>query len=64
MFGETKHVDNCQKRLINATIEKLDELVNLLDDQVNHHYYDTLEELQEDNIRLRDKLDKIEKILS
>ena len=64
MFGEADHVDNCQKRLVEAAIEKLDELVNLLDDKVNHHYYDTLEELQEQNTLLQDKLDKIEQILN
>ena len=59
MFGEADHIDSCQKRLVEAAIEKLDELVNLLDDNVNHHYYDTLEELQEENIKMREKIDSI-----
>lgn len=54
---------DCQTRLIKITIEKLDELVNLLDDKVNHHYYDTLEELQEENIKMREKLDSILNII-
>ena len=50
---------NCQEALANATIAKLNELVELLDDKVNHHYYDTLEALQEQNTQLRDRLDEI-----
>ena len=50
---------SCQEALANATIAKLNELVKLLDDKVNHHYYDTLEALQEQNTQLRDRLDEI-----
>lgn len=64
MYNPPKECENCQEKLIKITIEKLDELVNLLDDKVNHHYYDTLEELQEQNTLLQDKLDKIEQILT
>ena len=50
---------SCQEALANATIAKLNELVELLDDKVNHHYYDTLEALQEENTQLRDRFDEI-----
>ena len=50
---------NCQTLLAEETIKKLNELVELLDDKVNHHYYDTLEALQEENIQLRDRFDEI-----
>ncbi len=55
---------NCQMNLAQATIDKLKELTQLLDDKVNHHYYDTLEQYQEMNAQLQDKLDKIESILA
>lgn len=57
-------VGNCQMNLAQATIDKLNELVDLLDDKVNHHYYETLEQYQEMNAELQDKLDKIEQILT
>ena len=50
---------NCQPLLAEETIKKLHELVELLDDKVNHHYYDTLEALQEENTQLRDRFDEI-----
>jgi len=53
----------CQMTLAQATIDKLKELTELLDDKVNHHYYDTLEFYQEENIKLREKLEAIETIL-
>lgn len=55
--------DNCQETLAQLTIDKLKELVRLLDDKTNHHYYDTLEFYQEENMALNNKLDKILKIL-
>lgn len=64
MYNTPDDPEDCQTRLIKITLEKLDELVNLLDDKVNHHYYDTLEELQEQNSLLQEKLDKIKEILS
>ena len=54
---------NCQSYLAENTIKKLTELVELLDDNANHHYYDTLESLQEINIRLTNKLDSIKEIV-
>ena len=57
-------VGNCQMNLAQATIEKLNELVELLDDKVNHHYYDTLEQYQEENIKLTEKLNSIYAILT
>ena len=54
---------NCQEILTEATIEKLSSMRDLLDDKVNHHYYDTLEFYQEENVKLRDKLDKIKIVL-
>lgn len=55
---------NCQHFLIKAVEQKFEELVGLLDDSVNHHYYDTLEFYQEENDRLRDKLDKIKEFVN
>lgn len=55
---------NCQMNLARATIDKLNELVELLDDKVNHHYYETLEQYQEINSELQSKLDQIESILT
>ena len=54
---------NCQQFLAENTIKKLKELVELLDDKVNHHYYDTLESLQEMNTELANKLDSIKEII-
>lgn len=55
--------ENCQETLAQVTIDKLKELTELLDDKTNHHYYETLEFYQEENISLNDKLDQILKIL-
>ena len=62
-FKDIEEASNCQRLLAQATIIKLKELVNLLDDKVNHHYYETLEQYQEINSELQLKLDKIEDIL-
>ena len=50
---------SCEKILTELTIEKLTSMRDLLDDKINHHYYDTLEYYQEENTQLRDRLDKI-----
>ena len=50
---------SCEKILLELTIEKLVAMKDLIDDRVNHHYYDTLEYYQEENARLRDKLEEI-----
>lgn len=55
---------NCQAYLAENTIKKLNELVELLDDNVNHHYYNTLESLQEMNTELGNKLDSIKEIIN
>lgn len=60
---EEKLSQNCQEYLAENTIKKLNELVELLDDNVNHHYYDTLESLQEMNAALVNKLDSIKEII-
>ena len=60
---EIETPQNCQAYLAENTIKKLNELVELLDDSVNHHYYDTLESLQEINIELTNKLDSIKEII-
>jgi hypothetical protein len=54
---------NCQQELARLTVEKFQELIHLLDDKVNHHYYETLEFYQEDNIRLTNRLNMIGEIL-
>lgn len=61
---EVKTPQNCQAYLAENTIKKLNELVELLDDNVNHHYYDTLEFLQNENISLREKIDKAVELLN
>lgn len=53
----------CQDLLANAIEEKFNELVELLDDKVNHHYYDILEFYQEENDKLREKFEEIKSIL-
>ena len=63
-FRDIEEADNCQKLLAQATIDKLNELVELVDDTVNHHYYETLEFLQQDNISLREKIDKAVELLN
>lgn len=60
---EVERGANCQKILAQLTIDKLKELVELLDDKVNHHYYDTLEFYQEENNKLINKLNKITEAL-
>ena len=55
---------DCQEVLAKLTIEKLTEMRDLIDDKVNHHYYDTLEFYQEENAELREKLEAIEAILT
>ena len=60
---EVKTPQNCQAYLAETTIKKLNELVELLDDSVNHHYYDTLESLQEMNTKLANKIDSIKEII-
>ena len=64
LFFECDKQLNCQKLLAQAVEDKFNELVELLDDTVNHHYYDTLETLQEENTVLNDKLDQIRQIVS
>ena len=59
LFGH----ENCKKVLVDAAADKLNSMRNLLDDSINHHYYDTLEEYQEENAALRDQLQQIEAIL-
>ena len=54
---------NCQTLLAEETIKKLNELVELLDDKVNHHYYDTLEELVEENSDLRSRIEQVLELL-
>lgn len=56
---ELNMTEHCQKFLAENTIKKLNELTQLLDDKVNHHYYDTLEYYQEENEKLRSQLDEI-----
>ena len=53
----------CQILLAQAVEKKFGELVNLLDDKANHHYYDTLEFYQEENAELRWQLEAIEAVL-
>jgi hypothetical protein len=61
---DTDYSKDCQVELAKATVEKLQELTQLLDDKVNHHYYDTLEALQEDNINLREKIERAVELLN
>ena len=61
---ELELTEHCQKFLAENTIKKLNELTTLLDDTVNHHYYDTLEALQEANISLYDKIQKAVELLN
>lgn len=60
---ELELTEHCQKFLAENTIKKLNDLTTLLDDKVNHHYYDTLEYLQERNTELANKLDSIKEII-
>ena len=61
---EKELTEHCQKFLAENTIKKLNELTTLLDDTVNHHYYGTLEFLQNENISLREKIDKAVEFLN
>ena len=61
---ELNMTEHCQKFLAENTIKKLNELTTLLDDTVNHHYYDTLEALQEENMSLYDKIQKAVELLN
>ena len=61
---EMNMTEQCQKFLAENTIKKLNELTTLLDDTVNHHYYETLEFLQNENISLREKIDKAVELLN
>ena len=61
---EKELTEHCQKFLAENTIKKLNELTTLLDDTVNHHYYDTLETLQEDNISLRERIERAMELLN
>lgn len=63
-LNEIEMGKNCQQELARLTVEKFQELIQLLDDKVNHHYYDTLESLQEDNIILREKIEKVVELLN
>lgn len=58
-----QNTSNCQELLAKLTIEKLNELTELLDDKVNHHYYETLEFYQEGNTKLMNKVNMIAQIL-
>lgn len=59
-FYKIKKTDmNCEEILVELTIQTLISMRNLLDDKVNHHYYDMLEFYQEENARLRNNLDEI-----
>lgn len=60
---EVETPQNCQALLAEETIKKLNELVELLDDKVNHHYYDTLEELVEENSDLRSRMEQIQELI-
>lgn len=59
LFESEKKERSCQKILSDEIIEKLTSMRDLLDDKVNHHYYDMLEFYQEENTSLRTALDKI-----
>lgn len=61
---ELELTEHCQKFLAENTIKKLNDLTTLLDDKVNHHYYETLEFLQNENISLREKIDKAVELLN
>ena len=62
-FYESYDETICRQALAQETIDKLKELTELVDDKVNHHYYDTLEFYQEENAKQRAKLEAIETIL-
>lgn len=60
---ESNEPQNCQAILARATIDRLNELTDLLNDKVNHHYYETLEFYQEENSKYIEKIDKIREII-
>lgn len=59
VFCECDNPCNCKALLAKAVEDKFGELVDLLDDVTNHHYYDMLEFYQEENTALREKLEAI-----
>lgn len=63
VFCDCDNPARCQYLLAQAVEDKFGELVELLDDKVNNHYYDTLEFYQEENAELRAKLEAIEAVL-
>ncbi len=63
VFCDCENPARCRCLLAQAVEDKFDELVELLDDKVNHRYYDMLELYQEENAELRAKLDAIEAVL-
>lgn len=63
VFCDCDNGARCQVLLAQAVEEKFGELVGLLDDKANHHYYDTLEFYQEENTVLRRQLEAIEAVL-
>ena len=63
LFIKCDKKQNCQQLLAQAVEDKFNELVNLLDDKVNHHYYDTLESLQEENSDLRSRMEQIQELI-
>lgn len=54
----------CQDVLYESIVEKLTRMRDLIDDRVNHHYYETLEFYQEENDRLRNNLDRIKEFVN
>ena len=60
VFCDCDNPCKCKALLAKAVEEKFGELVELLDDRVNHHYYDMLEFYQEENSELRARLEAIE----
>lgn len=60
---QLNRTEHCQKFLAENTIKKLNELTTLLDNNVNHHYYETLEFYQEETSKYISKIDKIREII-
>lgn len=63
VFCDCDNAARCKYLLAQAVEDKFDELVELLDDKVNHHYYDMLEFYQAENTELRGQLEAIESVL-
>lgn len=59
VFCDCDNPCNCKDFLAKAVEEKFGELVEFIDDKVNHHYYDMIEFYQEENAELREKLEAI-----